>query len=44
MFNIEWEDLLNKNNVNIIDIRDNFKYSRSHVLGAVNINMFELEN
>ena len=44
MFNIEWEDLLNKNNTNIIDIRDNFKYVNSHVFGAVNINRFELEN
>ena len=26
MFNIEWDDLLNKSNINIIDIRDKNKY------------------
>lgn len=44
MFNIEWEDLINKNNINIIDIRDKFKYKNNHVFGAVNIEYFELVN
>ena len=44
MFNIEWEDLLNKNNVNIIDIRDRVKYISSHVYNSRNIELFELVN
>ena len=44
MFNIEWEDLLNKNNINIIDIRDKNKYIVSHVFNSINIDVFELKN
>lgn len=44
MFNIEWDDLLNKNNINIIDIRDKNKYIVSHVFNSINIDFFELKN
>lgn len=44
MFNIEWDDLLNKNNINIIDIRDKNKYIVSHVFNSINIDVFELKN
>lgn len=44
MFNIDWDDLLNKNNLNIIDIRDSNKYFINHVFGSVNVEAFELEN
>lgn len=43
MFNIEWNDLLNKNNIKIVDIRDRTKYISNHVFGAINIDSFELE-
>lgn len=35
--NISVEDLLKLNNINIIDIRDKFKYNNSHIPGAINI-------
>lgn len=44
MYNIDWEDLINKENIIIIDIRDKNKYIRNHVFGAINIEAFELEN
>ena len=44
MFNIEWDDLLNKNNINIIDFRDKNKYIVCHVFNSINVDVFELKN
>lgn len=40
--NVSFDDLLNMNNVNIIDIREKDKYSYSHVKGAINILEYDL--
>ena len=42
MFNIDWEYLLRKNNINIIDIRSSSRYFSGHVNNAVNIEEIEL--
>ena len=42
MFNIEWKDLLVKNNVNLIDIRSFDKFFIGHVKNAVNVEEIEL--
>ena len=44
MFNIDWDDLLKKNFVNIIDIRSSSKYLFGHVNNSVNIYELELIN
>lgn len=42
MKSININDLLNINNANIIDIRNNFSYSSGHIPGAVNISSNDL--
>ena len=44
MYNIEWEDLLIKSRVNIIDIRSSSNYVIGHVNNAINISELELVN
>ena len=44
MFNIDWDDLLLKSNVIIIDIRNSYKYLNGHVKNAINIQETELVN
>lgn len=41
---IEIDDLLSKDNVNIIDIRSHDKYIKGHIMNAINISEFELIN
>ena len=41
---ISLNELLNEKNINIIDIRDSFKYDLGHIPGAVNISYYELIN
>ncbi len=43
MYNIDWDELLNKDKIKIIDIRNKDKYLISHVFGSINIESFELE-
>ena len=42
MKNININDLLNINNANIIDIRNNFSYMKGHIPGAINVSSQEL--
>lgn len=44
MFNIGWDDLLEKNHIKLIDIRSSDKYFIGHVNNAVNIEEIELVN
>ena len=44
MYNIEWEDLLNKSSVNIIDIRSSSNYLIGHINNSINISELELVN
>ena len=44
MYNIEWEDLLNKSSINIIDIRCSSNYLIVHVNNSINISEIELVN
>lgn len=37
MHSINIEELLKKNNINVIDIRNNSKYNSGHIPGAINI-------
>ena len=37
VLNISIKELLNKNNINIIDIRSIEKYNDNHINGAINI-------
>ena len=37
MHSINIEELLNKNNINIIDIRNNSRYNSGHIPGSINI-------
>lgn len=42
MMHITINELLNKKNINIIDIRDSYKYNLGHISGAINIPYLEL--
>ena len=38
---LSWDELLNEKNINIIDIRDSFKYKLGHISNAINISYYE---